>query len=201
MACRASAFARSSNGRTRIASPTSRSCSTCRPAFRARGSIRAELAGRALDKFEREATPFFTRVRDAYLERAAPLPQRIRVIDSTRPMEVVRGGGRCAPRGAGRCPHDDANRVDTKPRGFPGRRCCLGRPTQRARPCASAHAVRMRCSSTVRAASASTRSRSISPRRCCARRPRTDGLACGACAGCRYAVAGQHPDLMRVELW
>jgi DNA polymerase III subunit delta' len=30
--------------------------------------------------------------------------------------------------------------------------------------------------------------------------PRTDGLACGTCAGCRYAVAGQHPDLMRLEL-
>jgi dTMP kinase len=50
----------------------------------------AELAGRALDKFEREAMPFFTRVRTAYLERAAALPQRIRVIDSTRPLEVVR---------------------------------------------------------------------------------------------------------------
>ncbi len=29
---------------------------------------------------------------------------------------------------------------------------------------------------------------------------RGDGLACGMCAGCRYAVAGQHPDLMRLEL-
>ena len=30
--------------------------------------------------------------------------------------------------------------------------------------------------------------------------PLTDGLACGTCSGCRYAVAGQHPDLMRLEL-
>jgi len=30
--------------------------------------------------------------------------------------------------------------------------------------------------------------------------PRADGLACGECPGCRYAVAGQHPDLMRLEL-
>lgn len=30
--------------------------------------------------------------------------------------------------------------------------------------------------------------------------PRGDGLACGTCAGCRYAVVGQHPDLMRLEL-
>jgi dTMP kinase len=50
----------------------------------------AELAGRALDKFEREASAFFTRVRDAYLERAAALPERFRIIDSTRPVEVVR---------------------------------------------------------------------------------------------------------------
>ena len=50
----------------------------------------AELAGRALDKFEREANAFFTRVRDAYLERAVALPERFRIIDSTRPIEVVR---------------------------------------------------------------------------------------------------------------
>jgi dTMP kinase len=50
----------------------------------------AELAGRALDKFEREANAFFTRVRDAYLERAAALPERFRIIDSRRPVEVVR---------------------------------------------------------------------------------------------------------------
>ena len=27
-----------------------------------------------------------------------------------------------------------------------------------------------------------------------------DGLACGACPGCRYVQAGQHPDLLRLEL-
>jgi DNA polymerase-3 subunit delta' len=30
--------------------------------------------------------------------------------------------------------------------------------------------------------------------------PLPDGLACGECPGCRYAIAGQHPDLMRLEL-
>jgi DNA polymerase-3 subunit delta' len=30
--------------------------------------------------------------------------------------------------------------------------------------------------------------------------PRSDRLACGECPGCRYAIAGQHPDLMRLEL-
>ncbi len=30
--------------------------------------------------------------------------------------------------------------------------------------------------------------------------PRADGLACGNCPSCLYAVAGAHPDLMRLEL-
>jgi len=50
----------------------------------------AESAGRPLDKFEREEASFFTRVRNVYLERAKALPHRIRVIDSTRTVEVVR---------------------------------------------------------------------------------------------------------------
>ncbi len=45
---------------------------------------------RTLDKFEQEKDDFFVRVRDAYLARAARYPQRIRVIDSTRPMDEVR---------------------------------------------------------------------------------------------------------------
>jgi dTMP kinase len=50
----------------------------------------ARLEGRALDKFEREEGAFFARVRDAYLERAAAEPSRFRIVDSTRPMAVVR---------------------------------------------------------------------------------------------------------------
>jgi DNA polymerase-3 subunit delta' len=30
--------------------------------------------------------------------------------------------------------------------------------------------------------------------------PHADGLGCGTCMGCTLAVAGQHPDLMRIEL-
>jgi DNA polymerase-3 subunit delta' len=30
--------------------------------------------------------------------------------------------------------------------------------------------------------------------------PSPDGLGCGRCPSCRYALAGQHPDLLRVEL-
>jgi len=44
---------------------------------------------RSLDKFEREQQDFFARVRNAYLQRAAQFPQRIRIIDSTRPMHEV----------------------------------------------------------------------------------------------------------------
>ncbi|HEY5308707.1 MAG TPA: DNA polymerase III subunit delta', partial [Casimicrobiaceae bacterium] len=29
--------------------------------------------------------------------------------------------------------------------------------------------------------------------------PAADGLACGTCPGCRYVLAGQHPDLQLVE--
>ena len=44
---------------------------------------------RSLDKFEREQQDFFARVRNAYLQRAAQFPQRIRIIDSTRPIHEV----------------------------------------------------------------------------------------------------------------
>ncbi len=44
---------------------------------------------RTLDKFEQEQDEFFERVRAVYLERAARFPQRIRVIDSTRPIDDV----------------------------------------------------------------------------------------------------------------
>lgn len=44
---------------------------------------------RSLDKFEREQQDFFARVRNAYLQRAAQFPDRIRIIDSTQPMLEV----------------------------------------------------------------------------------------------------------------
>ncbi len=51
---------------------------------------KAQTEGRALDKFEREAAAFFERVRAAYLERAREHPGRFRIVDSTRPVAVVR---------------------------------------------------------------------------------------------------------------
>lgn len=52
---------------------------------------RARLdASRTLDKFEQEQDDFFQRVRAVYLQRAADSPQRIRVVDSTQPIDAVR---------------------------------------------------------------------------------------------------------------
>ena len=50
----------------------------------------AQRSGRDLDRFEREASAFFGRVRNAYLDRAAAEPHRFRIIDSTRTQEAVR---------------------------------------------------------------------------------------------------------------
>ena len=44
---------------------------------------------RTLDKFEQEKDDFFAGVREVYLQRAARFPQRICVIDSTRPLDQV----------------------------------------------------------------------------------------------------------------
>jgi dTMP kinase len=50
----------------------------------------ARLAGaRSPDKFERESADFFTRIRNAYLERASKNPQRFRVIDGSKSLEEV----------------------------------------------------------------------------------------------------------------
>ena len=46
---------------------------------------------REKDRFEREAADFFTRVRSAYLRRAAAAPERYAVVDSNRDKAVVRG--------------------------------------------------------------------------------------------------------------
>ncbi|MDD5330784.1 MAG: dTMP kinase, partial [Sulfuricella sp.] len=43
----------------------------------------------ALDRFELEKQDFFQRVKQAYLNRAAQFPQRMRVIDSGRSIEEI----------------------------------------------------------------------------------------------------------------
>jgi dTMP kinase len=44
----------------------------------------------APDRFEREASSFFERVRSAYLERAAAHPNRIQVVDAAQPLDDVK---------------------------------------------------------------------------------------------------------------
>ena len=45
---------------------------------------------REKDRFEQEEAAFFTRVRDAYLSRAAAAPERYALIDSNRDLALVR---------------------------------------------------------------------------------------------------------------
>lgn len=45
---------------------------------------------RAADRFEQEQSAFFTRVREAYLQRARSEPGRIRVIDASHSIEAIR---------------------------------------------------------------------------------------------------------------
>lgn len=53
-------------------------------------------AARAPDKFEREQAAFHARVRAAYIERARRYPERIRVVDGSREIAVVRAAVRVA---------------------------------------------------------------------------------------------------------
>jgi dTMP kinase len=45
--------------------------------------------GEQVDRFEQERADFFGRVRAAYLEIAANSPERVRVVDASRPLAVV----------------------------------------------------------------------------------------------------------------
>ncbi len=47
---------------------------------------------RDLDRFEQEGNEFFERTRRAYHDRAMKFPERLRIVDSTLPIETVRLG-------------------------------------------------------------------------------------------------------------
>lgn len=53
-------------------------------------SIQRLANAREPDKFERENADFFTRIRNAYLQRAKENPARFRVIDANRPLDEVK---------------------------------------------------------------------------------------------------------------
>lgn len=53
-------------------------------------SIQRLATARSPDKFERENADFFTRIRQAYLQRAQQNPARFRIIDANRPLEDVK---------------------------------------------------------------------------------------------------------------
>jgi dTMP kinase len=48
------------------------------------------LAGKKLDRFEREDRAFFERVRKAYVDLAKAEPQRVRIIDAAQPLAEIR---------------------------------------------------------------------------------------------------------------
>ena len=51
---------------------------------------RIAAQGRELDRFEQERADFHSRVRQAYLERAAPAPQRIALINADQRLETIK---------------------------------------------------------------------------------------------------------------
>ena len=60
--------------------------------FDAPVAVGLERVGRrgAADRFEREETAFFERIRAVYLDRARQNPDRYRIVDADRPIETVR---------------------------------------------------------------------------------------------------------------
>jgi dTMP kinase len=53
-------------------------------------SMQRLATARTPDKFERETADFFTRIRQAYLQRAAQNPVRFRIIDANMPLDKVK---------------------------------------------------------------------------------------------------------------
>jgi len=178
----------SSGGSTRIASPTFTFLFDVRSAYRAHGSIRGARRSRPRQVRTGGETPFHAGARRVPRARKAS-PARFRVIDSTRPVEVVRAELRTTsgPSGAGMTSERESEpvRLPWLPLLAVATRGCargIGAPRDLA-----ARFADLRSAGDRQACACAQ----FSPRRCSAK-PTHGGLACGECAGCRYAVAGQH---------
>jgi dTMP kinase len=53
-------------------------------------SVERLASARAPDKFERESSEFFTKIRNAYLDRATNNPSRFRIVNSNQALEDVK---------------------------------------------------------------------------------------------------------------
>lgn len=54
-----------------------------------RVAARSNLTGQAIDRFEKEKSDFFEKVRHAYLHRAQQAPERYQVLDAAQPLTNV----------------------------------------------------------------------------------------------------------------
>lgn len=53
-------------------------------------SVARLASARSPDKFEQQTPEFFTRIRNAYLQRAEQAPERFRIVDGNQPIEIVK---------------------------------------------------------------------------------------------------------------
>ena len=174
-ACRRELIERA-RARSRIpgSCPTARWCSIA-PTRSPRKRLAA--SGKKLDRFEREDRAFFERVRGAYLARAKAEPARVRVIDATAPTRRHPQGARAQPGGSLMHPWNQ-----------PILDSLAARSAQAAARAADPRPARRR--------QAGARGAHRAQLLLC---EGTGKKPCGACDGCRWFLAGNHPDFRRVE--
>jgi len=150
----------------------------------------AELAGRALDKFEREANAFFHAGARRVPRARQGFAGAVRVIDSTRPVEVCAPSSRTTSGPSG-CRNDERSaRANLSV--CHGYRCCRGKHEAAraalARRATWPHALLIYGPQGIgKHALALNFAQAL-----LCETPRTGGLALVSAPVCRYAVAGQH---------
>ena len=176
---------------------------------------RMRAKGRELDKFECEAMAFFERVRNVYLE---PGGGRSRALSRHRCDATARRGARgpAADRGRSMSGAEPPQGANSAPLGQRSGR--IGQMSRERGDHASALLSPLPWQAALAAELVSRRQRwphamlvtgpagigkrvlaEWLARTLVCETPRDDGSPCGACPGCRYAAAGQHPDWRIVE--